>query len=79
MKRINLNKIVMLLALLFTMNANAQVSFYVNERIFFVTVQSLHSYEQKSIKNRLWRWDFCLPVSGFSAFRTENTSRDSGE
>ena len=34
MKRINLNKIVMLLALLFTMNANAQVSFYVNEITF---------------------------------------------
>ena len=34
MKRINLNKIVMLLVLLFTMNANAQVSFYVNEITF---------------------------------------------
>ena len=31
MKSINLNKIVMLLALLFTMNAKAQVSFYIED------------------------------------------------
>ncbi|RHS76717.1 hypothetical protein DW952_08730 [Ruminococcus sp. AM44-9AT] len=30
-----------------------------------VTVQYLHSYESKSIKNRLRRWDFDLYVSGF--------------
>ena len=29
-----------------------------------VTVQYLHSYESKSIENRLWRWDFDLYVSG---------------
>ena len=28
--------------------------------IKFVTVQYLHSYMQKSIPNRLRRWDFCL-------------------
>ena len=27
---------------------------------FFVTVQYPHSYEQKSIPDRLRRWDFCL-------------------
>ena len=31
----------------------------------FVTVQYLHSYEQKSNKNRLRRWDFCVQLSGF--------------
>ncbi len=30
-----------------------------------VTVQYLHSYESKSIENRLRRWDFDLYVSGF--------------
>ena len=30
-----------------------------------VTVQYLHSYESKSIKNRLRRWDFDLYVLGF--------------
>ena len=29
-----------------------------------VTVQYLHSYESKSIENRLRRWDFDLYVSG---------------
>lgn len=26
-----------------------------------VTIQYLHSYKQKSISDRLHRWDFCLP------------------
>lgn len=30
-----------------------------------ITVQYLHSYESKSIRNRLQRWDFDLYVSGF--------------
>ena len=30
-----------------------------------VTVQYLHSYEQKSNENRLRRWDFCVQPSGF--------------
>ena len=30
-----------------------------------VTVQYPHSYESKSMKNRLRRWDFDLHVSGF--------------
>ena len=36
-----------------------------------VTVQYLHSYESKSIENRLWRWDFALPVSGFWHFHAK--------
>ena len=28
--------------------------------IFIVTVQYLHSHAQKSIKNCLRQWDFCL-------------------
>ena len=32
---------------------------------FHITVQYLHSYEQKSNKNRLRRWDFCVQSSGF--------------
>ena len=35
------------------------------EGIPIVTVQYLHSYEQKSNENRLWRWDFCVQPSGF--------------
>ena len=27
--------------------------------MYIVTVQYLHSYMQKSIQNRLRRWDFC--------------------
>ena len=30
-----------------------------------VAVQYLHSYKQKSMQNRLWRWDFCLAVERF--------------
>ena len=30
-----------------------------------VTIQYLHSYKQKSIPNRLRRWDFCLPAYVF--------------
>ena len=33
-----------------------------------VTVQYLHSYESKSIENRLRRWDFDLYASGFWYF-----------
>ena len=36
-----------------------------NKHKIIVTVQYLHSYESKSIKNRLRRWDFDLYVSGF--------------
>ena len=32
---------------------------------YIVTVQYPHSYESKSMKNRLRRWDFDLHVSGF--------------
>ena len=39
-----------------------------------VTVQYLHSYESKSIENRLRRWDFDLYVSGFWHFHAK-TSR----
>ena len=35
------------------------------EGIPIVTVQYLHSYERKSNENRLWRWDFCVQLSGF--------------
>ena len=31
----------------------------------FVTVQYLHSHEQKSIENCLRQWDFCLPAHVF--------------
>ena len=27
-----------------------------------VTVQYPHSYRQKSMQDRLWRWDFCLAM-----------------
>ena len=30
-----------------------------------VTVQHPHSYRQKSMQNRLWRWDFCLAAVHF--------------
>ena len=33
--------------------------------VLFVTVQYLHSYRQKSMQDRLWRWDFCLDVVHF--------------
>ena len=36
-----------------------------------VTVQYLHSYESKSIENRLRRWDFDLYVSGFWHFHAK--------
>ena len=44
---------------------------------FIVTVQYLHSYESKSIRNRLQRWDFDLYVSGFWQKTCQNASRDS--
>ena len=37
----------------------------------FVTVQYLHSYESKSIENRLRRWNFDLHVSGFWLFHAK--------
>ena len=39
--------------------------------INLVTVQYLHSYESKSIENRLRRWDFDLHVSGFWHFHAK--------
>ena len=38
---------------------------WIQYKKYNVTVQYLHSYESKSIKNRLRRWDFDLYVSGF--------------
>ena len=32
---------------------------------YCVTVQYPHSYRQKSMQNRLWRWGFCLAVVHF--------------
>ena len=48
-----------------------------------VIVHSPQGYESKSIKNRLWRWDFVamgfwLAYLGLLAFSCQNTSRDSG-
>ena len=46
----------------FAVDKKIQAGFFLGK---FVTVQYLHSYESKSIKNRLRRWDFDLYVSGF--------------
>ncbi len=40
---------------------NAAEKFYKEK----VTLQYPHSYRQKSMQDRLWRWDFCLAVVHF--------------
>ena len=39
----------------------------------FVSVQYLHRYMQKSILNRLWRWDFCALESLSHGLRSKCT------